>query len=167
LRYVYQMKSLLLVVLGLLSARTFAQIDTTIYKTLSDSIFTAGDRILVRDVRFDLSGGGNVQDYSYSILQEVALFLAKNPNMIVEVALFSDLRGHPEHNMTLSNLRAKKVESYLVHRCGVKSNQIIPIGYGSSEPIIPDEVIKAETERHEIERLHQINRRMELRVVAI
>jgi hypothetical protein len=148
------------------SSLSFSQIDTTTYRSLSDSVFVVGDRILVRDVRFDLTGGGRIQHYSHPILDSVSAFLAKNPNLIVEVAQFTDFRGTAQSNNELSQRRAQGVYDFLVHRCGVNPQQLIPKGYGSSEPIIPDEVIKAETERHEIERLHQINRRMELRVVG-
>jgi hypothetical protein len=79
------MKNLIFLLVFISSSNlSFSQIDTTTYRTLSDSIFTVGDRILVRGVRFELSGGGRVQQYSHPILDEVATFLAKNPNLIVE-----------------------------------------------------------------------------------
>jgi hypothetical protein len=80
--------------------------------------------------------------------------------------LFTDLRGTAQSNKDLSQRRAKNVASFLIHRCGANHQQLIPKGYGSSEPIIPDEVIHAKTEKYEKEVLHQINRRMELRVVG-
>lgn len=161
------MKILILLVVLLAFEKCYSQIDTTTYKTLNDSVFVVGDRILISNVHFTLNGGGRIQDYSRPILFQVADFLKSHPNMIVEIAQFTDFRGNEQSSFELSNLRAQSICDFLVHQCDVNSKQLISKGYGRSEPIIPDEVIKAETEKREIERLHQINRRMELRIVAI
>ncbi len=143
-----------------------AHIDTTTYKTLTDSVFVVGDRILVRDIRFTLSGGSRVLDYSKPVLKVVGTFLKSNPNLIVEIAWFTDHRGAQASNKKLSEMRAQRIFDYLVQELGVQASQLIPVGYGSSEPIIPAEQISQETEKYAIEKLHQINRRMELRVVG-
>lgn len=142
-------------------------IDTTTYRTLNDSVFIVGDRILVRDVGFTLSGGGKILDYSKPILKEVADFVKMNPDLIFEIALFTDTRGNKSSNKSLSEMRAKSVFEYLVHELGVNKNQLVPVGYGSSELIIAIEQITTQTDKVEFERLHSINRRMELRVIGL
>ncbi len=143
-----------------------AQIDTTTYKTLTDSVFSIGDRLLIRNVHFTLNGGGRIQDYSRPILDSVALFLTKNPSLIVELALFTDIRGTAQDNKELSKRRAQVVYDFMVNQCGVNRKQIIPVGYGSSEPVISIEQINTTTDKAEFERFHAVNRRMELRVIG-
>ncbi len=160
------MKILILLFVLLAFEKCYSQIDTTTYRSLSDSVFVVGDRILIRNVHFTLNGGGRIQDYSRPILFQVADFLKSHPNMIVEIAQFTDFRGNYQSNFELSKRRAQGICDFLVHQCDVNSKQLISKGYGSSEPIIPEVVIQDETEKPEMERLHAINRRMELRVVG-
>ncbi len=160
------MKILIPLVVLLVFEKCYSQIDTTSYKRFNDSVFAVGDRILIRNVHFTLNGGGRIQDYSRPILFRVADFLKSHPNMIVEIAQFTDFRGNDQSNIELSKRRAQGICDFLVHQCDVNSKQLISKGYGFAEPIIPDEVILAETEHSEIERLHAINRRVELRVMG-
>jgi hypothetical protein len=143
-----------------------AHIDTTTYKTLTDSVFVIGDRILVRDIVFSQPGGSKLLDKSFNCLDSVGLFLVQNPSLKVEIAFHSDGRGSKDFALKSTAKQGESVMKSLLQRNAIYANRLTSKGYGSSEPIIPALQISHETEKHAIEKLHQINRRMELRVIG-
>jgi outer membrane protein OmpA-like peptidoglycan-associated protein len=80
----------------------------------SDSWELKGESILELDRLFDLIEG--------------------NPGIIVEIGGHTDSSGTDEHNLILSESRAKSVMTYLISR-GVKSERLKYKGYGESNPI--------------------------------
>lgn len=145
---------------------SYSQIDTTTYKTLNDSVFVVGDIIIVRDIVFNQPGGSRINFESYVYLDLIAHFLLKYPNLKIEIAMHSDTRGSKSFAVTYTDKQAEAVKKCLIEKYGIDSSRLSSKGFGSSEYIIPDDLIKAETDKLEIQRLHQINRRMELRVVG-
>jgi hypothetical protein len=68
-----------------------AQIDTTTYETLTDSVFVVGDRILVRDIGFSQRGGYKLLDKSFNCLDSVRHFNQKAPGLSIFLPLRADL----------------------------------------------------------------------------
>lgn len=60
--------------------------------------------------------------------------MTSNPDMIVEVAGHTDLRGTDEYNLDLSRRRAKSVQAWLAER-GIKAKRVATKGYGEAKPI--------------------------------
>lgn len=75
----------------------------------------------------------NVRADAYSILDEHAAFLAKNPGQSIVIEGHCDSRGTPEYNIALGERRAKAVETYLLN-AGVSASQVSVVSYGEEKP---------------------------------
>ncbi len=65
----------------------------------------------------------------YSVLDEVAVMLARNPQAKVEIKGHTDNAGTAEYNQSLSEKRASTVKNYFVRK-GVEQDRLFPVGYG-------------------------------------
>ena len=65
----------------------------------------------------------------YSVLDEIALMLSRNPDTAIELKGHTDNVGTPEYNQILSEKRAKTVKNYLVRK-GVEKDRLFPVGFG-------------------------------------
>jgi OOP family OmpA-OmpF porin len=74
---------------------------------------------------------------AYPILYEVITVLRQNPNLRVEIQGHTDSRGTDEHNMKLSDNRAKAVMDYLAN-AGIDASRLSSKGYGESKPAVPN-----------------------------
>ena len=131
-------------------------------KTLKDTVFVKGDIINIPELLYSLSHPMNptVKDS----LVPVADFLKKYPTLKVEISSHTDSRGSTNGNLQLSKFRAEHVWNYLIKGKGIDSTRLSYKGYGKSALLISDnEILKAKT-KEEKEKLHQINRRTELKV---
>lgn len=88
------------------------------------------------------------------ILDEIASWLKKNPQMKCELSGHTDGKGSVAYNQKLSEQRAKAVYDYLIQR-GVSADNLSWKGYGKSEPIATNDTAAG----------RQLNRRVELRLV--
>ena len=147
-------------ILLFISTFSFSQAN----KTIKDTSFKKGDIIKVSDIYFALDDRGHRNDSSYKIIAD---FLSSHKNLIVEIGSHTDTRGKATNNYTLSCVRAKYMRDELISRFNIDSNQVKFKGYGITKVIKSDlEISKAKT-KQEKEELHQINRRMELKVLFV
>ena len=65
----------------------------------------------------------------YSVLDDLAVMLARNPEAKVEIQGHTDSIGTAEYNRILSEKRALTVKSYFVQK-GVEKDRLLPVGYG-------------------------------------
>lgn len=107
----------------------------------------------VVEVRFD-SGKWDIKYEYYSVLNEAALVLEKNPGVKVEIQGHTDIVGNAQFNQRLSEKRAKSVMDYLAAH-GVDKSQLSAKGYGSSRPIASNKTPEGRAK----------NRRIELKVL--
>lgn len=124
--------------------------------------------------------------FVYNLLQEY-------PEMVLELSSHTDSRGKTEANQKLSENRAKACYKYLVEQKGVDPRRIVPVGKGENEPRTvykkgdvyldaqPADMTGVETivlteayinqfktpNRALYERLHQLNRRTEGKVLRM
>lgn len=84
-------------------------------------------------VYFDFDRSSVSSEY-YSLLDQHAAFLNKNPEQRVVIEGHCDNRGTPEYNIALGERRAKSVETYL-QNAGVSSSQISVVSYGEEKPV--------------------------------
>ena len=87
-------------------------------------------------------------------LNDAADTLIRNPNLLTEVAGYTDSRGDANYNRGLSERRAKTVRDYLINH-GVDANQLTWRGYGESNPIANNETAEGREQ----------NRRVVLRIL--
>jgi outer membrane protein OmpA-like peptidoglycan-associated protein len=113
-----------------------------------------GQVFTFRNIYFDFNKA-TIRKESYPVLDSIYQFLAENPTIVVEVAGHADERGGYEYNIRLTQARANAVVDYLVKK-GINPNRLIPKGYGWTQPVIKG----AKTERE-----HQLNRRVEFRII--
>ena len=71
-------------------------------------------------------------------LEKLVLFLQNNPQLEVEIQGHTDNTGRPEHNLTLSELRAKSVVEYLVIN-KIERNRMQFKGFGETRPVATNE----------------------------
>ncbi|ADQ81090.1 OmpA/MotB domain protein [Paludibacter propionicigenes WB4] len=103
-------------------------------------------------IKFD-SGKDKLKKRSYTILNEIAKELIKNPAYFIEVHGHTDSKGNSRANKLLSELRASAVRNYLIRR-GVDGNRIKSVGYGDKMPVATNKTVKGRT----------LNRRVEFNV---
>lgn len=111
-------------------------------------------------------------EYVYDLLMEY-------PGMILELNSHTDARGTANHNRVLADNRAKACYKYLVEEKGIDPRRIVPIGRGEDMPRTIDidgkPVVLTEKyinqfktkDKVEFERLHQLNRRTDARVISM
>jgi peptidoglycan-associated lipoprotein len=98
-------------------------------------------------------------NYLYNILKD-------NPTIVVELNAHTDSRGDDAANMKLSQARAQSCVDYLVKEKGINEKRLVAKGYGESQLIVSDAVIKKAGSKEEQEALHQKNRRTTFKVLS-
>ena len=96
----------------------------------------ADDALLVRfssDVLFAVDSA-ILAAGAHATLDEVARVINEYPKTAVVVQGFTDSTGGEQHNLELSERRARAVMSYLVGR-GVDAGRITALGYGEDHPV--------------------------------
>ena len=96
----------------------------------------------------------DISPKAQTILNDVATWLKKNPQMKCELSGHTDGKGSVAYNQKLSEQRAQAVYDYLV-KAGVSSDNLTWKGYGKSEPIATNDTAEG----------RQLNRRVELRLI--
>jgi outer membrane protein OmpA-like peptidoglycan-associated protein len=71
-------------------------------------------------------------------LEKLVIFLRNNPELKVEIQGHTDNTGRPEHNLALSELRAKSVVEYLVIN-RIEPHRLQFKGFGESRPVAANE----------------------------
>lgn len=69
------------------------------------------------------------------MLDEAALKLRENPNLIVEIEGHTDSIGTEQYNLGLGKRRAEVVKGYMVLRHQVEAKRMTTLSYGESRPI--------------------------------
>jgi peptidoglycan-associated lipoprotein len=92
-----------------------------------DLVANVGDRVF-----FDLNSS-TLNDAGQATLTKQADWMAKYPNVTVQVAGNCDDRGTEEYNIALGQRRANAAKDFLVAR-GVSASRITTISYGKDRP---------------------------------
>jgi OmpA-OmpF porin, OOP family len=75
---------------------------------------------------------------SFATLDKLAEAAKACPGMRIEVGGHASIEGSAEGNQHLSIRRAQSVVAYLVN-AGVDSTQLLPVGYGATRPVAPND----------------------------
>lgn len=103
-------------------------------ETVSSIKWEENKTFVLNDIYFEVSSSG-LKTESYDQLDELADWLTKNKNSIIEMSGYTDNTGNENFNLKLSKDRVKSVENYLVKVRGIKKNRILTKGYGSQNPV--------------------------------
>ena len=82
----------------------------------------------IKNILFDFDQI-EIKPQYYSVLDDVAVMLSRNPKAKVEIQGHTDNIGSAEYNRNLSEKRARTVENYFVLK-GVEKDRLLPVGYG-------------------------------------
>lgn len=108
---------------------------------------------ILEKIQFEL-GKAAIQPASFGLLDEVALVIQDNPEIIVRIEGHTDNQGDDNSNLRLSQDRASAVMEYIVAK-GVDRKRLIAVGFGESQPL--------DTNRTEQGRA--VNRRVEFHII--
>lgn len=140
--------------------------------SLSDTIFAEGSVLVLSGILYDLNRE-TLRPEAYVHLDSVAVFLLRYPYLDVEIAVHTDSRVSDKSSYHVSGPRAKTVVDYLVSK-GVAQERIVAKGYQDTQPfrlqdgtLLTEKYINSQPSKQEQERLHQVNRRTELRIVRV
>lgn len=114
-----------------------------------------GNKLTLNNIYFK-SNADELTDFAKKGLEELALTLAKENNLQIEIAAHTDNVGSDEYNKTLSEKRAVAVKKHLLQR-GVQEKLLTTRGFGESMPIAPNDT----------EENRAMNRRVEFKIVKI
>jgi outer membrane protein OmpA-like peptidoglycan-associated protein len=99
-------------------------------------------------------GKSKISSPSYGELDQVVSMLKNYPAMVIQLEGHTDSRGTPSKLMELSEDRVNAVKKYLVDK-GVNKRQVKTKAFGGTQPV----------SRENTEEAHQMNRRVELRIL--
>jgi len=117
-----------------------------------------GDRLEIVDKLYFNTDSAQLQRRSFAILDSVAEVLIEHREIpITRVEGHTDWTGTSEYNLRLSQRRAEAVVRYLVDEGGVRPERLVAIGFGESQPVVPNARTKEELAK---------NRRVEFHLVA-
>lgn len=133
--------------------------------SLNDSVFAIGE-VYRFDPVFLYTTKPLREEKISEILQPIKEFLEKNPELIIEIGAHTNTRADSLFNKNISEKRALMVYKALI-RLGLDSCRIYWRGYGEEEPIISHEIIRKLENAREREFAHRLNRRIELKIIAI
>jgi len=120
---------------------------------LASTTHTEGKVMRLNNLIFE-QGKSIISSQSYAELDEVVLMLKNYPAMVIQLEGHTDSRGTPAKLMQLSEDRVNAVKNYLVSK-GVNKKQVKTKAFGGTQPV----------SRENTEEAHQMNRRVELRIL--
>lgn len=108
-----------------------------------------GEKVTLTNIFFEVDKSKLIPD-SYDELNELADYLNKNKNTLIEISGHTDNTGTEEKNKALSTARAKTVTDYLVSK-GIEQLRISYKGYGSTKPVASNENEEGKLQNRRVE----------------
>jgi hypothetical protein len=160
------MKIILFLTLVLSCSELFSQKNTFQY---SDSTFVVGT---VHRVEYTWcyvpypSPPNTIPCGNEPLIDSIVNFLNTFPSLKIEISDHTDCRGKAIYNRDLSKRKADEIVTFLIEK-GIDPNRLVAVGYGADQPIIECEEIKRQKTKEEQEKSHQINRRVEIKILSL
>lgn len=118
-------------------------------------LFTGVQRtVVLQGVNFE-TASAHLTSQAREVLDRVAASLLAYPDLVVQVAGYTDSRGSSALNLRLSRARAQSVRSYLIGR-GVEPERLRAQGYGAANPIDTNATSLGRAHNRRVE-LHRLN----------
>jgi len=108
-----------------------------------------GSVSVLKNIFFDVDMY-DLKEKSITELQKVIRFLTENPQIKVEISGHTDNTGNQAYNQQLSEKRAQSVYSYIIEN-GINPKRLTRKGYGSSNPITPNDTEEGRQQNRRIE----------------
>jgi len=100
-----------------------------------DPAIDAEARMVLRDIHFAYDSS-QILPNEAAILQQIAAFLKRYPQVILQIEGHCDERGTEEYNMALGSRRANATRQFLAD-LGIDPNRLYTISYGEMRPVDP------------------------------
>ena len=110
--------------------------------------------LVLRGVNF-ATGRSVLLPQSYVVLNDVAASLVANPEVMIEIAGYTDNTGSMRINMSLSQARAAAVRAYLASK-GVAPARMAARGFGPANPVAENTTPAGRAQNRRVE-LHKMN----------
>ncbi len=94
--------------------------------------------VVIDNIYFDFNEA-ILKPESFQVLDSVVGLMERYPTMVIEVSGHTDSKGTVEHNLNLSEARARAFADYVISK-GIASTRLETKGYGESKPIAPNEI---------------------------
>jgi OOP family OmpA-OmpF porin len=104
----------------------------------------------VGDVLFGFNQTDIMSQYTAD-LDQLGMFLKKNPNAYALLVGYTDSIGSEEYNLGLSNRRADSVAAYLMNNQGVGQDQIVVNWYGEANPVASNDTAEGRAQNRRVE----------------
>ena len=143
---------------------SFSQPGARFTKTLNDTVFVTGDRILVPDVIFCDSA---TCPQTQPAIDQLVNFFERNPLVIAEVIVYTDCRGPRKYNQEMSLLRAKSLVAAIAESDSIIDSRLIPMGVGEDDPIYACDYVMNLSNTDSVEFYHRANQRVEVHITGI
>ena len=122
------------------------------------SVSRAGDQIILNmpsNITFE-TDQDQLNPGFYSVLDSVAIVLAKYQQTLLDIDGHTDNTGSPQYHQALSERRAISVGQYLASR-GIDQRRLLIVGFGEQRPVAPNDT----------ELGRATNRRVEIRITPL
>ena len=84
-------------------------------------------------------------------LDEIGMFLQKQPEAFLVIDGYADEVGDPEYNMQLSRRRAESAANYLMQKYNIDSSRMVLNWYGSANPVASNDNIDGRAQNRRVE----------------
>jgi OOP family OmpA-OmpF porin len=120
------------------------------------------NKIVIRDKIQFAYNKAEILSESFSLMDEVAKVIKANPH-VKKIAIegHASSEGADEHNLKLSDARAKAVMAYLVAKGGIPDKKLSAKGYGENKPLVNESGLDGPA----LDQAREKNRRVEFNVV--
>ncbi|HTL80869.1 MAG TPA: OmpA family protein [Bacteroidia bacterium] len=130
--------------------------------TLHDSVFHYNDIYRTDSIEWDFDAV-QLLPKSYPLLDSIANFMLRHPQLTIEIGCNTDSRGSDSFNKSLTLMRANDIFYYFINKHNVPKENMVVWGYGETNPLYSDDFIG---KSNDPEKYHQLNRRTEFRILA-
>jgi OOP family OmpA-OmpF porin len=120
-----------------------APVDATVCQQLFSELLAKGK------IRFE-SGRDTINPDSAGLLDRLIETAQRCPTANIEIAGHTDTDGEDGFNQMLSEKRAQAVMDFLV-KAGLPANRFTAMGYGSAQPVAPNETDEGKAQNRRIE----------------
>ena len=136
-------------------------------KTFADTAFQVGDIVEAQPIFFGCTDSLGMYNHIDSTAKQIAEFLVKHPTYKIEIACHSDTRGDAKTNLYITQRKSDDFKQKLISKYQINPDRLVAKGYGETQPLISDQVIKSAKTKVEKETLHSKNMRTNVKILTI
>jgi OOP family OmpA-OmpF porin len=118
------------------------------------SVIASTGKYVTHGIYFD-TDSDHLKPESAPVLKQIGDALTKNPGLKLEIDGYTDSVGNADHNLDLSNRRAKAVQTVLVAQFGVDASRLSSKGFGQAKPVASNDTADGRATNRRVEFVKQ------------